>query len=69
MDRRRTQSVYDGYTVTYIGIVAHGKDWKKVEEVVGTRTGTQVRSHAQKFFNKFSNKDEHHHKKVDSVKK
>lgn len=28
----------------------HGKNWKKVEEYVATRTSTQARSHAQKFF-------------------
>lgn len=27
-----------------------GKNWKKVEEFVATRTSTQARSHAQKFF-------------------
>jgi len=27
-----------------------GKNWKKVEEYVGTRSGPQIRSHAQKFF-------------------
>ena len=27
-----------------------GKNWKKVEEYVGTRNGAQIRSHAQKFF-------------------
>ena len=37
--------------------MTHGKDWKKVEEVVGTRTGSQVRSHAQKFFNKINKMD------------
>jgi len=31
-------------------IKAYGKNWKKVEECVGTRTGAQIRSHAQKFF-------------------
>ncbi len=29
-----------------------GKNWKKVEAYVGSRTGTQVRSHAQKYFMK-----------------
>lgn len=28
----------------------HGKDWRKVTAEVGTRTITQVRSHAQKYF-------------------
>jgi SHAQKYF class myb-like DNA-binding protein len=31
-------------------IKQHGKNWKKVEETVATRTGAQIRSHAQKFF-------------------
>ena len=28
----------------------YGKDWKKVEKYIGTRSGAQIRSHAQKFF-------------------
>lgn len=28
----------------------YGRDWKKVEEMVKTRSSTQARSHAQKFF-------------------
>jgi len=31
-------------------IKAHGKNWKKVEESVATRSGAQIRSHAQKYF-------------------
>ncbi|KAL4438118.1 hypothetical protein ABPG74_016897 [Tetrahymena malaccensis] len=34
------------------GLGMYGKNWKKVEEFVGTRSGAQIRSHAQKFFNK-----------------
>lgn len=34
------------------GLKIHGKNWKKVESFIGTRTGTQIRSHAQKFFNR-----------------
>lgn len=30
----------------------HGRDWKKVEQHIGSRTGAQIRSHAQKFFNR-----------------
>ena len=29
-----------------------GKEWKRVQEHVESRTSTQARSHAQKFFNK-----------------
>jgi hypothetical protein len=30
----------------------YGKDWRRVEQYVRTRSSSQVRSHAQKFFNK-----------------
>jgi hypothetical protein len=30
----------------------YGKDWKRVEQHIGTRCGAQIRSHAQKFFNR-----------------
>lgn len=34
------------------GLKKFGKNWKSIEEYVGTRNGAQVRSHAQKYFNK-----------------
>lgn len=40
------------------GLKIYGKNWKKVESYIGTRTGTQIRSHAQKFFNRI--RKEHH---------
>lgn len=33
-----------------------GKEWRKVQQHVGTRTSTQARSHAQKFFVKLDKK-------------
>lgn len=45
------------YVTLILAITLYGKDWKKVEQTVGTRNGSQVRSHAQKFFNKLK-KDE-----------
>lgn len=34
------------------GIQLFGKNWKKIEGLVQTRNGAQIRSHAQKFFQK-----------------
>jgi hypothetical protein len=33
-----------------IGLQLYGKNWKKIEELVVSRTGSQIRSHAQKYF-------------------
>lgn len=40
------------------GLEKYGRDWKKIESLVGTRTGPQIRSHAQKYFNKLSKEKE-----------
>ena len=32
------------------GILEYGNEWKKVRKIIKTRTSTQARSHAQKFF-------------------
>jgi SHAQKYF class myb-like DNA-binding protein len=31
----------------------HGKNWKKVQKFIGTRSCSQARSHAQKYFGKY----------------
>jgi len=35
----------------------YGKEWKRVQQHVGTRSSTQARSHAQKFFVKLEKKN------------
>jgi SHAQKYF class myb-like DNA-binding protein len=40
-----------------IALEIYGKNWKKVEAHVKTRTGTQIRSHAQKYFNKLKSQN------------
>ena len=45
-----------GYKLCYLGLQLYGKNWKKISEMVGTRTGSQIRSHAQKFFMKVEGK-------------
>lgn len=37
-------------------IKKYGKDWKQVEQHIESRTGAQIRSHAQKFFNRLIKK-------------
>ena len=34
----------------------HGKDWKKLSQIITTRSIVQIRSHAQKYCNKYNNK-------------
>jgi hypothetical protein len=36
----------------FLAMYIYKRDWKHVESYIGTRSGAQIRSHAQKFFTK-----------------
>jgi SHAQKYF class myb-like DNA-binding protein len=39
------------------GLEIHGKQWKTIASMIGTRTVVQVRTHAQKYFQKLERKN------------
>ena len=36
-----------------VGVMKFGRDWKRMEKLIPSRKGCQIRSHAQKYFMKF----------------
>jgi len=52
MDQLRTQKILIRYFNIYIAIEIYELDWNKIASFVSTRNIAQVRSHAQKYFNK-----------------
>lgn len=42
--------IFQILTSLLIAIRLYGKDWRRVEDYVKTRSGAQIRSHAQKYF-------------------
>jgi SHAQKYF class myb-like DNA-binding protein len=38
------------FIIYLLALKLYGKDWKKVEDFIATRSGAQIRSHAQKYF-------------------
>lgn len=52
---RWSQNEHQGFIE---GIRVYGKNWKLVSQHIGTRSSTQVRSHAQKYFLRETTKKE-----------
>ena len=50
VDQVRASPLPRRYSSTHSGLRVHGKNWKKIEQLIETRNGSQIRSHAQKFF-------------------
>ncbi|CAG9317768.1 unnamed protein product [Blepharisma stoltei] len=50
LGKRPGRWTYEEHQRFLKAIELYGKNWKKVEEHVVTRTGAQIRSHAQKYF-------------------
>jgi MYB-related transcription factor LHY len=44
---RRTEAEHNRFIE---GLKLYGKDWRLIEEHIGTRTVSQMRSHAQKYY-------------------
>ena len=51
------------------GLVLYSNEWKRVQEHIGTRSSTQSRSHAQKFFIRIRSKLSHIHSKKEIKEK
>lgn len=52
---RWTQEEHESFL---IGLAKYGREWKKIQSLIATRTPAQIRSHAQKHFLKMNRDDQ-----------
>lgn len=52
MESIGTSTIFKRCLDSYLGLEKYGKDWRKIEKIIATRSSSQIRSHAQKFFSK-----------------
>ena len=55
--KMNTRSLCKMFVYLRLGLQLYGKNWKKIEALVVTRNGSQIRSHAQKYFLKMGAKN------------
>lgn len=48
---------YRKFDPYFIALRLYGNNWKEVQSYIGTRSGPQIRSHAQKFFIQMQKRD------------
>jgi len=51
------QLFLEGNNLSNSGLEVYGKNWKEISKLVKTRNGAQIRSHAQKYFERKSKAD------------
>lgn len=54
MSQNTGRWTYDEHRLFLRGLELHGKGWKKIASLIKTRTVVQIRTHAQKYFQKIA---------------
>ena len=66
---QNTTSFWSVKIYDIVGVMKFGRDWKRIEKDITSRNGSQIRSHAQKYFNKIQQEEKRNKaKKLDIIK-